>query len=193
MTQRSAQERLSKIAQLGVLVLVLLFIGVVLHLRRSSPPTLPKVELPKEPPDLLLLITANRQGKLEVCGCPGKRAEDLAKVATLIQDTANEMQRRGAIVSIIEGGDFTGSDDVVPYLLKAYKVVGYQCVALSPRDEKRLSVIQSNADGVQLLPPTNPENLQTFRVQGKTLSIVLVNLGQPPVKDEGYWQRLLQH
>ncbi len=193
MTQRGAQERLSKIGQLGVLVLALLFVGIALHLRRSSPSPPPRIELPKEPPDLLLLITANRQGKLEVCGCPGKRAEDLAKVATLIQDTANEMQRRGATVSIVEGGDFTGSDDVVPYLLKAYKVVGYQCVVLSPRDEKRLTVIQSNADGVQLLPPTNPENLQTFRIQGKTFSVVLVNLGQPPVKDENYWQRLLQH
>ncbi len=193
MTQRSAQERLSRIGKLGALTLVLLFIGIALHLWRSSAPAPPKIELPKEPPDLLLLITANRQGKLEVCGCPGKRAEDLAKVATLIQDTANEMQRRGATVSIIEGGDFTGSDEVVPYLLKAYKVVGYQCIVLSPRDEKRLPIIRTNADGVQLLPPTNPENLQTLRVQGKTFSIVLVNLGQPPVKDEGYWQRLLQH
>jgi len=193
MTQRSAQERLSRIGQLGALFLVLLFAGIVLHLWRTKSPPPPKIELPKEPPDLLLLITANRQGKLEVCGCPGKRAEDLAKVSTLIQDTASEMQRKGATVSIIEGGDFTGSADVVPYLLKAYKIVGYQCIVLSPRDEKRLTVIRTNADGVQLLLPANPENLQTFRVQGKTFSIVLVNLGQPPIKDESYWQRLLQH
>jgi len=197
MTQKSAQERLTKVGQLVALVLILIFAGVALHLSRtktaSSPP---KIELPQEPPDLLLLITANRQGKLEVCGCPGKRAEDLAKVATLIQDTANEMQRKGATVSVIEGGDFTGGADVVPYLLKAYKVIGYQCIALSPRDEKRLSVIKTNADGVQLLlpatAPSSPENLQTFRVQGKNFGIVLVNLGQPPLKDEGYWQRLLQ-
>jgi len=140
---------------------------------------------------LVLLITANRQGKLEVCGCPGKRAEDLAKVATLIQDLTNEMQRKGATVGIVEGGDFTGGPDVVPYILKAYKVVGYQCIVLSPRDEKRLSVIRNNVDGMRLLTPANPENLQTFQVSGKTFSITLVNLGQPPLKDEGYWQRLL--
>jgi nitrate/TMAO reductase-like tetraheme cytochrome c subunit len=128
---------------------------------------------------------------LEVCGCPGKRAEDLAKVATLIQDLTNEMQRKGATVGVIEGGDFTGGPDVVPYILRAYKVVGYQCIILSPRDEKRLSVIRTSADGMEVLVPTNPENLQTFRVSGKTFSITLVNLGEPPLKDENYWQRLL--
>lgn len=193
MTRRSAQERLSRIGKLSAVALVLLFAGVALHLWRSSAPPPPRIELPKEPPDLLLLVTANRQGKLEVCGCPGKRAEDLAKVATLIRDTSNEMQRRGATVSIIEGGDFTGSPDVVPYLLRAYRLVGYQCIALSPRDEKRLSIIRTNSDGMHLLPPSNPKNLQPFRVQGKTFSIVLVNLGQPPVKDDGYWDRLVQH
>jgi len=101
------------------------------------------------------------------------------------------MQRKGAAVGIVEGGDFTGGPDVVPYILKAYKIVGYQCIVISPRDEKRLSVIRTNADGMQLLAPANPENLQTFQVSGKTFSITLVNLGQPPIKDEGYWQRLL--
>jgi hypothetical protein len=191
MTQKSAQERLSRMGMIGAMILVLLFVGIVLHLWQKSPTPPPKIELPKEPPDLVLLVTANRQGKLEVCGCPGKRAEDLAKVATLIQDLTNEMQRKGAAVGIVEGGDFTGGPDVVPYILKAYKVVGYQCIVLSPRDEKRLSVIRTNADGMQLLAPANSENLQTFRVSGKTFSITLVNLGEPPVKDEGYWQRLL--
>ena len=191
MTQKSAQERLSRMGMIGAVILILLFVGIVLHLWRTSAPPPPKVELPQEPPDLVLLITANRQGKLEVCGCPGKRAEDLAKVATLIQDLTNEMQRKGATVGIVEGGDFTGGPDVVPYILKAYKVVGYQCIVLSPRDEKRLSVIRNNVDGMRLLTPANPENLQTFQVSGKTFSITLVNLGQPPIKDEGYWQRLL--
>jgi len=191
MTQKSAQERLSRMGMIGAVILILLFVGIVLHLWRTSAPPPPKVELPQEPPDLVLLITANRQGKLEVCGCPGKRAEDLAKVATLIQDLTNEMQRKGATVGIVEGGDFTGGPDVVPYILKAYKVVGYQCIVLSPRDEKRLSVIRNNVDGMRLLTPANPENLQTFQVSGKTFSITLVNLGQPPLKDEGYWQRLL--
>ena len=191
MTQKSAQERLSRLGMIGAVILILLFVGIVLHLWRTSAPPPPKVELPQEPPDLVLLITANRQGKLEVCGCPGKRAEDLAKVATLIQDLTNEMQRKGATVGIVEGGDFTGGPDVVPYILKAYKVVGYQCIVLSPRDEKRLSVIRNNVDGMRLLTPANPENLQTFQVSGKTFSITLVNLGQPPIKDEGYWQRLL--
>jgi len=191
MTQKSAQERLSRLGMIGAVILILLFVGIVLHLWRTSAPPPPKVELPQEPPDLVLLITANRQGKLEVCGCPGKRAEDLAKVATLIQDLTNEMQRKGATVGIVEGGDFTGGPDVVPYILKAYKVVGYQCIVLSPRDEKRLSVIRNNVDGMRLLTPANPENLQTFQVSGKTFSITLVNLGQPPLKDEGYWQRLL--
>ena len=176
---------------IGAVILILLFVGIVLHLWRTSAPPPPKIELPQEPPDLVLLVTANRQGKLEVCGCPGKRAEDLAKVATLIQDFTNEMQRKGATVGVIEGGDFTGGADVVPYILKAYKVVGYQCIVLSPRDEERLSVIRTSADGMQLLTPANPENLQTFQVSGKTFSITLVNLGQPPLKDEGYWQRLL--
>ncbi len=172
-------------------MLALLFVGVALRLWRTSAPPPPKVELPQEPPDLVLLVTANRQGKLEVCGCPGKRAEDLAKVATLIQDLTNDMQRKGAVVGVIEGGDFTGGPDVVPYILKAYKVVGYQCIVLSPRDKERLSVIRTSADGMQLLTPANPENLQTFQVSGKTFSITLVNLGQLPLKDEGYWQRLL--
>jgi len=175
---------------IGAMILILLFVGIVLHLWRKSPTPPPRLEVPQEPPDLVLLVTANRQGKLEVCGCPGKRAEDLAKVATLIQDLTNEMQRKGAAVGIVEGGDFTGGPDVVPYILKAYKVVGYQCIVLSPRDEK-LSVIRTSADGMEVLVPANPENLQTFRVSGKTLSITLVNLGEPPVKDEGYWQRLL--
>ena len=172
-------------------MLALLFVGIALRLWRTSPPPPPKIELPQEPPDLVLLVTANRQGKLEVCGCPGKKAEDLAKVATLIQDLTNEMQRKGATVGVIEGGDFTGGPDVIPYILKAYKIVGYQCIVLSPRDEERLSVIRTSADGMQLLTPANPETLQTFRVSGKTYSITLVNLGQPPLKDEGYWQRLL--
>ncbi len=191
MTQKSAQERLSRMGMIGTVVLALLFVGIALRLWRTSAPPPSKIELPKEPPDLVLLVTANRQGKLEVCGCPGKRAEDLAKVATLIQDLTNEMQRKGAAVGIVEGGDFTGGPDVVPYILKAYKVVGYQCIVLSPRDEKRLSVIRTNADGMQLVAPANPENLQTFQLSGKTFSITLVNLGQPPIKDEGYWQRLL--
>ncbi|MCS3918437.1 cytochrome c family protein [Fervidibacter sacchari] len=191
MTQRSAQERLSRLGMIGTVVLALLFVGITLRLWRTSAPPPPKIELPQEPPDLVLLVTANRQGKLEVCGCPGKRAEDLAKVATLLQDLTNEMQQKGATVSVIEGGDFTGGSDVVPYILRAYKVVGYQCIVLSPRDEKRLSVIRTNADGMQLLVPANPENLQTFQVSGKTFSITLVNLGQPPLKDESYWQRLL--
>jgi nitrate/TMAO reductase-like tetraheme cytochrome c subunit len=177
----------------GAIIFVLLFVGITLHLWRTSAPPPPKIKLPQEPPDLVLLVTANRQGKLEVCGCPGKRAEDLAKVATLIRDLTNEMQRKGATVGIVEGGDFTGGPDVVPYILKAYKTVGYQCIVLSPRDEKRLSVIRTNADGMQLLTPANPENLQTFQVSGKTFSVTLVNLGQPPVKDEGYWRRLLTH
>jgi len=176
---------------IGAMMLILLFVGIVLHLWRKSPTPPPRLEIPQEPPDLVLLITANRQGKLEVCGCPGKRAEDLAKVATLIQDLTNEMQRKGAAVGIVEGGDFTGGPDVVPYILKAYKVVGYQCIVLSPRDEKKLSVIRTSADGMEVLVPANSENLQTFRVSGKTFSITLVNLGEPPVKDEGYWQRLL--
>jgi hypothetical protein len=191
MTQKSAQERLSRMGMIGAMMLILLFVGIVLHLWRKSPTPPPRLEIPQEPPDLVLLITANRQGKLEVCGCPGKRAEDLAKVATLIQDLTNEMQRKGAAVGIVEGGDFTGGPDVVPYILKAYKVVGYQCIVLSPRDEKRLSVIRTSADGMEVLVPANSENLQTFRVSGKTFSITLVNLGEPPVKDEGYWQRLL--
>jgi hypothetical protein len=191
MTQKSAQERLSRMGMIGAMILILLFVGIVLHLWRKSPTPPPRLEVPQEPPDLVLLVTANRQGKLEVCGCPGKRAEDLAKVATLIQDLTNEMQRKGAAVGIVEGGDFTGGPDVIPYILKAYKVVGYQCIVLSPRDEKRLSVIRTSADGMEVLVPANPENLQTFRVSGKTLSITLVNLGEPPVKDEGYWQRLL--
>jgi hypothetical protein len=191
MTQKSAQERLSRMGMIGAMMLILLFVGIVLHLWRKSPTPPPRLEIPQEPPDLVLLITANRQGKLEVCGCPGKRAEDLAKVATLIQDLTNEMQRKGAAVGIVEGGDFTGGPDVVPYILKAYKVVGYQCIVLSPRDEKKLSVIRTSADGMEVLVPANSENLQTFRVSGKTFSITLVNLGEPPVKDEGYWQRLL--
>lgn len=176
---------------LSALALILLFVGIVLHLWRTSGPHPTRIELPKEPPDLLLIITANRQGKLEVCGCPGKRAEDLAKVATLIQDTASEMQRKGATVAIVEGGDFTGGPDVVTYMLRAYKVIGYQCISLSPRDEKRLSVIRTSADGMQLLTPVSPENLQTFQVQGKVFRLVLVNLGQPPVEDGSYWQRLI--
>jgi hypothetical protein len=44
---------------------------------------------------------------------------------------------------------------------------------------------------MEVLVPANSENLQTFRVSGKTFSITLVNLGEPPIKDEGYWQRLL--
>lgn len=191
MTQKSAQERLSRMGMIGAMILVLLFVGIALHLWRTSSPPPPKIQVPQEPPDLVLLVTANRQGKLEVCGCPGKRAEDLAKVATLIQDLTNEMQRKGATVGVIEGGDFTGGPDVVPYILRAYKVVGYQCIILSPRDEKRLSVIRTSADGMEVLVPTNPENLQTFRVSGKTFSITLVNLGEPPLKDENYWQRLL--
>jgi hypothetical protein len=191
MTQKSAQERLSRMGMIGAMMLILLFVGIVLHLWRKSLTPPPRLEIPQEPPDLVLLITANRQGKLEVCGCPGKRAEDLAKVATLIQDLTNEMQRKGAAVGIVEGGDFTGGPDVVPYILKAYKVVGYQCIVLSPRDEKKLSVIRTSADGMEVLVPANSENLQTFRVSGKTFSITLVNLGEPPVKDEGYWQRLL--
>jgi len=193
MTQKSARERLSRLGMTGAIIFVLLFVGITLHLWRTSAPPPPKIKLPQEPPDLVLLVTANRQGKLEVCGCPGKRAEDLAKVATLIRDLTNEMQRKGATVGIVEGGDFTGGPDVVPYILKAYKTVGYQCIVLSPRDEKRLSVIRTNADGMQLLTPANPENLQTFQVSGKTFSVTLVNLGQPPVKDEGYWRRLLTH
>ncbi len=193
MTQKRAQERLSQMGMIGVVILSLLFVGIALRLWRTSPPPPPKIQLPQEPPDLALLITANRQGKLEVCGCPGKRAEDLAKVATLIQDTANDLQHKGATVAIVEGGDFTGGPDVVPYLLRAYKVVGYQCIALSPRDEKRLPVIRTSADGMQLLTPANLDNLQTFQVQGKVFRLVLVNLGEPPVGDEGYWKRLLSH
>lgn len=177
--------------KLIALALIALFVGIVFHAWRSSAPPPPKVELPKEPPDVVLLVTANRQGKLEVCGCPGKRAEDLAKVATLIQDTVGEMKRRGATVGIVEGGDFTGSVDVVPYLLRAYRTIGYQCIALSPRDEKKLSIIRTSSEGMQLLSPSTPENLQTFQISGKVFSIVLVNLGQPPIKDESYWQRLL--
>jgi hypothetical protein len=92
---------------IGAMMLILLFVGIVFHLWRKSPTPPPRLEIPQEPPDLVLLVTANRQGKLEVCGCPGKRAEDLAKVATLIQDLTNEMQRKGAAVGIVEGGDFT--------------------------------------------------------------------------------------
>lgn len=191
MTQKGAQERLTRMVKLIALALIALFVGIVFHAWRSSAPPPPKVELPKEPPDVVLLVTANRQGKLEVCGCPGKRAEDLAKVATLIQDTVGEMKRRGATVGIVEGGDFTGSVDVVPYLLRAYRTIGYQCIALSPRDEKKLSIIRTSSEGMQLLSPSTPENLQTFQISGKVFSIVLVNLGQPPIKDESYWQRLL--
>ncbi|MGQ9461490.1 MAG: multiheme c-type cytochrome [Candidatus Fervidibacter sp.] len=191
MTQKGAQERLTRMGKLIALALIALFISIVFRLWRSNAPLPPKVELPKEPPDVVLLVTANRQGKLEVCGCPGQRAEDLAKVATLIQDTAGEMKRKGAAVGIVEGGDFTGGVDVVPYLLRAYKTIGYQCIALSPQDEKKLPIIRTGSEGMQLLSPSTPENLQTFQISGKVFNIVLVNLGQPPVKDESYWQRLL--
>lgn len=193
MTQRSAQERLSRLGKIGTIVLTFMFAIIAFKLWRESKPLPPRIEIPKEPPDLVLLFTANRQGKLEVCGCPGKRAEDLAKVATLIQDTVKEYQSKGTPTVVIEGGDFVGGADVVPYLLRAYKVIGYQCVALSPRDQKRLSVIRTSADGINLLLPSNPESLQTqtFQFRGKVFGIVLVNLGQPPINDEGYWQRLL--
>ncbi|GEM_PF-581107 len=192
MTQRDAQERLSYIGAMFVIILSLLFIGISLHLWRSSSKIIPpKIELPKEPPDLDLLITANRQGKLEVCGCPGKRAEDLSKVATLIQEAANKMKRKGTLVSIIEGGDFVGGADVVPYLLKAYRLIGYQCITLSPRDQKRLSAIQTNSDGIQLLLPADDKSLQNFQIKGEKFRLILVNLGQPPTKDENYWRQIL--
>ncbi|MCS7264115.1 MAG: cytochrome c family protein [Armatimonadetes bacterium] len=192
MTQRKAQERLIQLGKMSGFVLLVLFAGVVFNLwRANNKPLPPKIELPKEPPDLTLLFTANRQGKLEVCGCPGKRAEDLAKVATLIKDTANEMERKGTSVAVVEGGDFVGGSDVVPYLLKAYRLIGYQCIALSPRDQKRLSVIRTSANGIHLLLPTNPESLQTFQFRGKVFNIILVNLGQPPDKDDNFWQRVL--
>lgn len=193
MTQKEAREKLKRMGMLGVIMLALLFIGIVLHLRRTIAPPPSKIELPQEPPDLVLLLTANRQGKLEVCGCPGQKAEDLARVASLIRNLIDEMKREGATIGIVEGGDFVGGSDVVPYILKAYKIIGYQCIVLSPRDEKQIPIIRTSADGMQLLAPANPESLQTFRVSGKTFSLTLVNLGQPPVRDENYWQRLLPH
>ncbi len=202
MTQRTAQERLTRLGIIGVVVLSLLFVAIALNLRRGTQPSPPKVELPQEPPDLVLLVTANRQGKLEVCGCPGKRAEDLAKVASLLMSVKGQMERRGAAVSIIEGGDFVGGEEVVGYLMRVYSILGYQCVALSPRDEKRLSVIRTNADGTPLLLPPQGTQLSTFPLKGKTLQALLVNLGQPPVKERkdfvssagrqvGGWERLI--
>ncbi len=183
MTQRTAQERLTRLGIIGVVVLSLLFVAIALNSRRGMQPSPPKVELPKEPPDLVLLVTANRQGKLEVCGCPGKRAEDLAKVANLLISVKEQMEQRGAVVSIVEGGDFVGGEDVVGYLMRAYSILGYQCIALSPRDEKRLPVIRTNANGTHLLLPPQGTQLSTLSLKGKTLQVLLVNLGQPLVKD----------
>ncbi len=170
-------------------MLSLLLLGLYWNVRRTSRPMPPQLALPQEPPDLVLLITANRQGKLEVCGCPGKRAEDLAKVASLILATKHQLERRGSVVGILEGGDFTGGADVVPPLLKAYQLIGYQGIALSPRDEKRLSVIRTNANGIPLLLPPRDGNFATFRLNGKALNLVVANLGRPPLEDEQYWQR----
>ncbi|MDW8030052.1 MAG: hypothetical protein RMK94_16870, partial [Armatimonadota bacterium] len=193
MTQKESQNRLSRLGMVSATIFALLFTGIYLHLWRNRNLVIPpKVEIPKEPPDLTLLVTANRQGKLEVCGCPGKRAEDLAKVSHLVQKTAQDLKSKGTKVTIIEGGDFVGGEDVIPYLLRAYRVTGYQCVALSPHDQKRLPVIKTSANGVQLLLPSDLNSQQVFQASGKVWSIILVNLGQPPIKDEGYWQKMLK-
>lgn len=194
MTQREAQQRIERLGLAVAIILALIFVGVLLHHYRKQPFAPPPVQLPKEPPDVMLLITANRQGKLEVCGCPGKRAEDLSKVASLLKTTAEQNRRRGTKVCIVEGGDFVGEPEMLPYLLKAYRLMGYQCVSLSPRDAKRFQTIRRNANGLSLLPPSSDSvtHLSVFRVKAKGVTVQLVNLGQPNLKDKQGWQPLLQ-
>ncbi|MER3500719.1 MAG: hypothetical protein C4295_04420 [Candidatus Fervidibacterota bacterium] len=194
MTQQVVQERLKRFAMVTALAIVLLFGIAVLQAWRSSRPLVPQpLEIPKEPPDIALLVTANRQGKLEVCGCPGKRAEDLAKVANLLVSTKEQLQRQGAVVGIVEGGDFVGGSDVVPYLLRAYQVIGYQCIALSPRDEKRLTLIRTNLGTMQLLTPSYNNASIFFELRGKGLALILVNLGRPSWQDGKNWQQIAGH
>jgi hypothetical protein len=192
MTQKQAEQRLHRLGLSGVALLAALFALIAVYQWRQQRPVPPPVTLPKEPATLMLLVTANRQGKLEVCGCPGKRAEDLTRVATLLKVTADQNRRRGTQVALIEGGDFLGEPDATPYLLRAYRTMGYQAIALSPRDAKRLPQIRAHANGLPLLPPQQGNGKpNAFSLRLGEWSVTLVNLGEPPpVTDERAWQQI---
>lgn len=192
MTQRRAEQRIRQLALSGLGLLVALFAVIVVFQLRQQRPAPPPVTLPQEPATLVLLITANRQGKLEVCGCPGKRAEDLARVAALLKAVTDQHRRRGTQVALIEGGDFLGEPDATPYLLQAYQAMGYQAIALSPRDAKHLPQIRTHADHLPLLPPQqNGGKPHAFSLRLGEWSVVLVNLGVPPsVTDEQAWRQI---
>jgi hypothetical protein len=190
MTQKRAEERLRRLGLSGIALLTALFAIIVIHQLRQQRPIPPPVTLPKEPATLMLLVTANRQGKLEVCGCPGKRAEDLTRVAALLKTTIDQHRRRGTQIALIEGGDFLGEPDATPYLLRAYQAMGYQVIALSPRDAKHLSQIRAHANGLPLLPPQRDgDKPDAFSLRLGEWKVVLVNLGEPPsVTEERAWQ-----
>ncbi|GBC98009.1 Perchlorate reductase subunit gamma [bacterium HR17] len=190
MTQQNAQQRVHRLGLLGVLFLAILFAFIVVHQLRQQRPAPPQITLPKEPATLMLLFTANRQGKLEVCGCPGKRAEDLARVAALLRSTVDQARRQGTPVALIEGGDFVGEPDGLSYLLQAYQVMGYRLVALSPRDAKRVQQIRVHAGKMALLPPhQNHAPLPHQKLPLGDWTVIVVNLGAPPsVGDEKFWQ-----
>ncbi len=180
MTEEELTRRSNWVGFIVALGLILLFSFSLFRQYRRSPRVTQAPDIPKQKADVILYFTANRQGKLEICGCPGKRAEDLSKVASGLYQVSLYARRAGSRVAVLEGGDFAGSAEVIPYLLQCYQIMGYEALALSPRDMQFYPDIKKWAKGISLLTPPNDGTFSSFIVRNdaKGFTIGVVNLGE---------------
>lgn len=97
-------------------------------------------------------------------------------------------------MAILDGGDFTGDAEALPYLLHAYRLIGYQCLSLSPRDQKQLRNLQLTASGLSILSPIQNDEKSThlFSIKNDGVAVGVVNIGKPNPKDQKTMKWLMQ-
>ncbi|MCS7225262.1 MAG: cytochrome c family protein [Armatimonadetes bacterium] len=194
MTEEELTKRSNWVGFAIALGLILLFSFSMLRQYRRSPRVTQVPQIPEQKADVILYWTANRQGKLEICGCPGKKGEDIAKVASGLHQISSLARKGGSTIGILEGGDFAGSQEVIPYLLECYEIMGYQALCLSPRDMAFYQQIKDKAKNTTLLLPVSEGWDHRFTIvnEKKGLAVAVVNLGAPSPTNEEQMKKVTE-
>jgi len=143
---------------------------------RPAGPTTAPAPVPVRPfrfadPDFLLLVTGGTHGMLEVCNCSGPMPGGLARRSGLVRSYRAAFDR----TVLIDTGDvfWVDPDDVRnDYVLKGYKVIGYDAVALGDQElaapADRLGRLLAQADLPYLATTVSPTGAATVAAIERT-------------------------
>ncbi len=107
--------------------------GAGVSTRSEAPPSAPVKPFSIAQPDLVLLVTGQTGGLLEVCDCSGPIAGGLSRRSGLV---ASYRAAFGHTL-LVDSGDAFAVEPKGPrneYLLRAYRMVGYDAVMVSERE-----------------------------------------------------------